>query len=155
LSSYQIATHTKSSAPARINVSQSFIIILGNPFGSLSCYTRNGKLPSKIKWTVPISSTVYKRNLWLKSTASWCQRDWNCKVISSSMHLRRYWLYTIEERRREVAQMLAQGFYKNGNTQLLNVHLSTICRAVKYLKELSQKCVCQTLKHTFYLPIGI
>lgn len=49
------------------------------------------------------------------------------------------WIYAIEERRREVAQMLAQGHSETDIAQLLGAHVSTICRDVKLLKQLSQR----------------
>jgi IS30 family transposase len=45
-------------------------------------------------------------------------------------------LYYMEERRREVAQMLAQGHSETEIAQILHVHVSTISRDVKVLKEL-------------------
>jgi Trp operon repressor len=56
------------------------------------------------------------------------------------------WIYAIEERRREVAQMLAQGHSETEIAQLLHVHVSTICRDVKVLKQLSQRFVFDLAK---------
>ncbi|MGI0042850.1 MAG: helix-turn-helix domain-containing protein [Nitrososphaeraceae archaeon] len=43
--------------------------------------------------------------------------------------------------RRQVAQMLAQGRSETEIAQILHVHVSTISRDVKVLKELSQRFV--------------
>jgi Trp operon repressor len=56
------------------------------------------------------------------------------------------WIYYIEDRRREVAQMLAQGHSETEIAQILGVHVSTICRDVKVLKELSQRFVFDLAK---------
>lgn len=56
------------------------------------------------------------------------------------------WKYAIEERRKEVAQMLAQGHSETDIAQLLGVHFSTICRDVKFLKQLSQRFVFDLAK---------
>ena len=47
----------------------------------------------------------------------------------------------IEERRREVAHMLAQGHTETEIAQILHVHVSTICRDVKFLKQLSHRFI--------------
>jgi hypothetical protein len=60
--------------------------------------------------------------------------------------MQKRWIYYIEERRREVAQMLAQGHSETEIAQLLNVHVSTICRDVKVLKQLSQRFVFDLAK---------
>jgi DNA-binding NarL/FixJ family response regulator len=56
------------------------------------------------------------------------------------------WLYAIEERRREVAQMLTEGHSETEIAQLLHVHVSTICRDVKFLKQLSQRFIFDLAK---------
>lgn len=56
------------------------------------------------------------------------------------------WIYYIEERRKEVAQMLAQGHNETEIAQILHVHVSTICRDVKVLKQLSQRFVFDLAK---------
>lgn len=56
------------------------------------------------------------------------------------------WIYYIEERRREVAQMLAQGHSETEIAQILRVHVSTISRDVKVLKELSQRFMFDLVK---------
>jgi predicted transcriptional regulator len=56
------------------------------------------------------------------------------------------WIYYIEERRREVAQMLAQGHTETEIAQILHVHVSTISRDVKVLKQLSQRFVFDLAK---------
>jgi Trp operon repressor len=60
---------------------------------------------------------------------------------TQELHLlmQKKWIYCIEERRKEVAQMLAQGHTETEIALILNVHVSTICRDVKALKELSQR----------------
>ena len=55
--------------------------------------------------------------------------------------MQRKWIYYIEERRKEVAQILAQGHSETEIAQILGVHVSTICRDVKVLKEMSQRFV--------------
>lgn len=55
-------------------------------------------------------------------------------------------VYYIEERSRKVAQMLAQGHSETEVSQLLHVHVSTICRDIKVLKKLSQKFVFDLAK---------
>jgi Homeodomain-like domain len=56
------------------------------------------------------------------------------------------WIYYIEERRKEVAQMLAQGHTETEIAQILHVHVSTISRDVKVLKVLSQRFVFDLAK---------
>jgi hypothetical protein len=60
--------------------------------------------------------------------------------------MQKKWTYDIEERRKEVAQMLAQGHTETEIAQLLHVHVSTISRDVKVLKELSQRFVFDLAK---------
>jgi len=60
--------------------------------------------------------------------------------------MQKKWIYYIEERRREVAQMLAQGHTETEIAQMLHVHVSTICRDVKVLKQLSQRFVFDLAK---------
>jgi hypothetical protein len=64
----------------------------------------------------------------------------------SHMNTQKKWIYYIEERRKEVAHMLAQGHSETEIAQLLHVHVSTICRDVKVLKELSQRFVFDLAK---------
>ena len=52
----------------------------------------------------------------------------------------------IEERRREVAHMLAQGHTETEIAQILHVHVSTICRDVKFLKQLSHRFIFDLAK---------
>jgi DNA-binding NarL/FixJ family response regulator len=52
----------------------------------------------------------------------------------SHWRVQKNWNYYIEERRREVAQMLAQGYSETEITQLLQVHVSTISRDVRNVK---------------------
>jgi len=52
----------------------------------------------------------------------------------------------IEERRKEVAQMLAQGHNETEIAQILGVHVSTISRDVKLLKKLSKRFVFDLAK---------
>jgi len=56
------------------------------------------------------------------------------------------WMYYIEERRKEVAQMLAQGHNETEIAQILGVHVSTISRDVKFLKKLSKRFVFDLAK---------
>ena len=60
--------------------------------------------------------------------------------------MQKKWIYYIEERRREVAQILAQGHTETEIAQLLHVHVSNICRDVKVLKQLSQRFVFDLAK---------
>lgn len=60
--------------------------------------------------------------------------------------IQKKWIYYIEERRREVAQMLAQGHSETEIAHILGVHASTICRDVKVLKQLSQRFVFDLAK---------
>jgi hypothetical protein len=64
----------------------------------------------------------------------------------SNANMQRKWVYYIEERRKEVAQMLAQGHSETDIAQILGVHVSTICRDVKVLKEMSQRFVFDLAK---------
>jgi DNA-binding NarL/FixJ family response regulator len=50
--------------------------------------------------------------------------------------MQKNWNYYLEERRKEVAQMLAQDHSETEIAQILHIHVSTICRDVKVLKEL-------------------
>jgi Homeodomain-like domain-containing protein len=66
---------------------------------------------------------------------------------STSMQIRKKkWIYYIEERRKEVAQMLTQGHTESEIAQILHVHVSTICRDVKVLKQISQRFVFDLAK---------
>ena len=56
------------------------------------------------------------------------------EMQNTHMDKQKKWIYYIEERRREVAQMLAQGHNETEIAQLLHVHVSTICRDVTSLK---------------------
>jgi hypothetical protein len=60
--------------------------------------------------------------------------------------MQKKWIYYIEERRKEVAQMLAQGHTETEIAQILHVHVSTISRDVKVLKQLSQRFVFDLAK---------
>lgn len=64
----------------------------------------------------------------------------------SHWRVQKNWNYYIEERRKEVAQMLAQGHSKTEIAQILHVHVSTICRDVKVLKELPKRFVFDLAK---------
>ena len=68
------------------------------------------------------------------------------RVQKSHKDKQKKWMYYIEERRREVAQMLAQGHTETEIAQILHVHVSTICRDVKVLKQLSQRFVFDLAK---------
>ncbi|MGH9982465.1 MAG: helix-turn-helix domain-containing protein [Nitrososphaeraceae archaeon] len=68
------------------------------------------------------------------------------EMQKSHIPMQKRWIYYIEERRKEVAQMLAQGHTETEIAQLLHVHVSTICRDVKVLKELSQRFVFDLAK---------
>ena len=63
------------------------------------------------------------------------------EIQKSHMDKQKKWIYYIEERRKEVAQMLAQGHTETEIAQILHVHVSTISRDVKVLKELLQRFV--------------
>jgi hypothetical protein len=67
-------------------------------------------------------------------------------VQKSHIHKQKKWIYYIEERRKEVAQMLAQGHSETEIAEILQVHVSTICRDVKALKQLSQRFVFDLAK---------
>jgi Homeodomain-like domain len=81
-----------------------------------------------------------------------CARRYKIEYVamqnsSSDMKTKQHnWLYAIEGRRKEVAQMLAQGHSETEIAQILHVHVSTICRDVKVLKELSQRFVFDLAK---------
>lgn len=68
------------------------------------------------------------------------------EMQKSRINKQKKWIYHIEERRKEVAQMLAQGHSETEIAQILHVHVSTICRDVKVLKELSQRFVFDLAK---------
>jgi uncharacterized protein YerC len=68
------------------------------------------------------------------------------EIQKSHMDKQKKWIYYIEERRKEVAQMLAQGHTETEIAQILHVHVSTISRDVKVLKELSQRFVFDLAK---------
>jgi hypothetical protein len=82
------------------------------------------------------------------SGATECKDE--CIVMQNSstdMQIRKKkWIYYVEERRKEVAQMLAQGHSETEIAQILRVHVSTICRDVKVLKTLSQRFVFDLAK---------
>jgi DNA-binding NarL/FixJ family response regulator len=63
--------------------------------------------------------------------------DKSDKMRKSHTPMQKKWIYYIEERRKEVAQMLAQGNTETEIAQVLHVHVSTISRDVKVLKKLS------------------
>jgi DNA-binding NarL/FixJ family response regulator len=52
----------------------------------------------------------------------------------SHSSMQKKWIYYIEERRREVAQMLVQGHTETEIAQILHIYVSTISRDVKILK---------------------
>jgi hypothetical protein len=68
------------------------------------------------------------------------------KMQKPHWRMQKNWNYHIQERRKEVAQMLAQGHTETEIAQLLHVHVSTISRDVKVLKELSQRFVFDLAK---------
>ena len=68
------------------------------------------------------------------------------EIQKSHMDEQKKWIYYIEERRKEVAQMLAQGHTETEIAQLLHVHVSTISRDVKVLKERFQRFVFDLAK---------
>jgi DNA-binding NarL/FixJ family response regulator len=68
------------------------------------------------------------------------------RMQNSHEPMQKQWIYYIEEHRREVAQMLAQGHSETEISGLLGVHVSTISRDVKVLKELSQRFVFDLAK---------
>jgi hypothetical protein len=74
------------------------------------------------------------------------------RMQKSHMGKQKKWIYYIEERRKEVAQMLAQGHNETEIAQILHVHVSTISRDVNVLKELSQRFVFDLAKSdlTYY-----
>jgi hypothetical protein len=85
-----------------------------------------------------MNSHDYKQANLLKSKSDEMQK--------SHVNKQKKWIYYIEERRKEVAQMLAQGHTESEIAQILHVHVSTICRDVKVLKELSQRFVFDLAK---------
>jgi DNA-binding NarL/FixJ family response regulator len=56
------------------------------------------------------------------------------EMQNTHMDKQKKWIYYIEERRREVTHMLAQGHSETEIAQILRVHVSTICRDVTSLK---------------------
>jgi len=92
-----------------------------------------------------MNSDNYKENQIFKPYANLIEKKSN-ELQKSHMKTQKKWIYYIEERRREVAQMLAQGHTETEIAQLLNVHVSTISRDVKVLKELSQRFVFDLAK---------
>jgi len=78
----------------------------------------------------------------------------NNEMQKSRAPMQKKWIYYIEERRREVAQMLAQGHTETEIAQLLHVHVSTICRDVKVLKEMSQRFVFDLAKGDLHITIN-
>jgi DNA-binding NarL/FixJ family response regulator len=56
------------------------------------------------------------------------------EMQNTHMDKQKKWIYDIEERRREVTHMLAQGHSETEIAQILRVHVSTICRDVTSLK---------------------
>src|SRR5215211_4911584 len=77
-----------------------------------------------------------------KHKASFCEEHILHK-LSSSMHNNNF---KIEERRRNVASMLAQSMTETEIAQQLHVDQSTISRDVKVLKEISQQFVFDLAK---------
>lgn len=60
--------------------------------------------------------------------------------------MQKKWIYYNEERRGEVAQMLAQGHSETEIAHILGVHVSTISRDIKVLKQLSERFVFDLAK---------
>ena len=81
-----------------------------------------------------MNSHDYKQANLLKSKSDEMQK--------SHVNKQKKWIYYIEERRKEVAQMLAQGHTETEIAQILHVHVSTIFRDVKVLKYFSHKDLC-------------
>jgi Helix-turn-helix domain len=92
-----------------------------------------------------MSSDNYKQNQICKPYANLTEKK-SDEMQNSHVSKKKKWIYYIEERRREVAQMLAQGHSETEIAQVLHVHVSTISRDVKVLKELSQRFVFDLAK---------
>jgi Homeodomain-like domain len=92
-----------------------------------------------------MDSDNYKQGRTLRPYANLKEKESN-EVQRSHMSKQKKWIYYIEDRRKEVAQMLAQGHSETEIAQILHVHVSTICRDVKVLKQLSQRFVFDLAK---------
>jgi predicted transcriptional regulator len=92
-----------------------------------------------------MDSDNFKRGQSLRPYANLTGMESN-EMQKSHMNEQMKWIYYIEERRKEVAQMLAQGHTETEIAQILHVHVSTISRDVKVLKELSQRFVFDLAK---------
>lgn len=90
-------------------------------------------------------SNNYKEKQIFKPYANLTEKKSN-EMQKSLVSKQKNWIYYIEERRREVAQMLAQGHSEIEIAQILGVHVSTICRDVKVLNEMSQRFVFDLAK---------
>jgi hypothetical protein len=84
------------------------------------------------------NSDNYKQGLNIVPNANLLENKSN-EMQKSHASKQMKWIYYMEERRKEVAQMLAQGHTETEIAQLLHVHVSTISRDVKVLKQLSQR----------------
>ena len=81
-----------------------------------------------------IDSDHYKQELPLIELYTNLPENESDGMQKSHVSKQKKWIYYIEERRREVALMLAQGHSETEIAQLLHVHVNTICRDVKVLK---------------------
>ena len=90
-----------------------------------------------------MNSDNYKQGLNTVPNANLLESKSN-EMQKSHMSKQKKWIYYIEERRKEVAQMLAQGHSETEIAQILHVHVSTISRDVKVLKEMSQQFVFES-----------
>jgi DNA-binding NarL/FixJ family response regulator len=92
-----------------------------------------------------MDSDNYKQGQTLRPYANLKGNESN-EMQRSHINTQNKWTYHIEERKKEVAQMLAQDHTETEIAQLLQVHVSTISRDVKVLKELSQRFVFDLAK---------
>jgi len=92
-----------------------------------------------------MSSDNYEENLVFKPYANLTEKK-SKMMQKSHVSKQKKWIYYIEDRRREVAHMLAQGHSETEIAQILHVHVSTISRDVKVLKQLSQRFVFDLAK---------
>lgn len=83
-----------------------------------------------------MNSDNYEQNQPLVNPYASQQENKNAEMQKLRMNKQRKWIYYIEERRREV-----QGHSETEIAQILHVHVSTISRDVKALKELSKRFV--------------
>jgi DNA-binding NarL/FixJ family response regulator len=82
-----------------------------------------------------MESDNYKQGQTLRPYANLKEKESN-EMQRSHINTQKKWIYYIEDRRKQVAQMLAQGHTETEIALILNVHVSTICRDVKMLKDL-------------------